>query len=31
MFVGAPGFPKLVFQFPEGNFNFGGMIKGKKG
>lgn len=28
---GAPGFPQLVFQFPEGNFNFGGMIPGKKG
>ncbi|XP_039252759.1 uncharacterized protein LOC120330011 [Styela clava] len=27
---GAPGFPELVFQFPEGNFNFGGMIPGKK-
>jgi len=27
---GRPGFPELVFQFPEGNFNFGGMIPGKK-
>ncbi|XP_076822731.1 uncharacterized protein LOC143469061 [Clavelina lepadiformis] len=27
---GNPGFPKLVFQFPEGNFNFGGMMKDKK-
>lgn len=27
---GAPGYPELVFQFPEGNFNFGGMIAGKK-
>uniref|UniRef100_H2YT85 GDP-fucose protein O-fucosyltransferase 2 n=2 Tax=Ciona savignyi TaxID=51511 RepID=H2YT85_CIOSA len=27
---GAAGFPELVFQFPEGNFNFGGMIPGKK-
>nr|XP_002128401.1 uncharacterized protein LOC100179097 [Ciona intestinalis] len=27
---GAPGFPEMVFQFPEGNFNFGGMIPGKK-
>lgn len=28
---GAPGFPELIFQFPEGNFNFGGMIPGNKG
>ena len=30
MISGAPGYPELVFQFPEGNFNFGGMIAGKK-
>lgn len=27
---GAPGYPELVFQFPEGSFTFGGMIAGKK-
>lgn len=27
---GAPGYPELVFQFPEGDFTFGGMIAGKK-
>lgn len=27
---GRPGFPELVFQFPEGNFNFGGMMNKKK-
>lgn len=25
---GAPGYPELVFQFPEGDFNFK-LIKGK--
>lgn len=29
-FLGAPGYPELVFQFPEGDFTFGGMIAGKK-
>ena len=28
--LGAPGYPELVFQFPEGDFTFGGMIAGKK-
>ena len=30
LFLGAPGYPELVFQFPEGDFTFGGMIAGKK-